>query len=274
MKHVVNYSGGACSFWAAHRVIEKHGTKDVTLLFADTLIEDEDLYAFNEWTAKTLGVPITRVCHGQTPWELFRDRGCVGNSLHPICSVYLKRKPLDLWRKQNCIEMDTVLYLGFEATEFNRVESIRRELPDWKIEAPMCEPPLWDKCKIIDECSKLGFPKQKLYELGFPHNNCGGRCVRAGITHFVHLFKVLPERFLEWEKEEQDTMVDFVKRGITPWTVLKTRRGGITKNLSLKDLRIRIESGEKFSKHDWGGCGCGGAIDEKTRILGILGLKA
>ncbi len=46
MKHIVNFSGGICSFWAAHRVIQKHGVKDVVLLFADTLIEDDDLYAF------------------------------------------------------------------------------------------------------------------------------------------------------------------------------------------------------------------------------------
>ena len=55
MKHVINFSGGLCSFWAAHRVVAKHGTSDVILLFADTLIEDEELYEFNEHSAPCKG---------------------------------------------------------------------------------------------------------------------------------------------------------------------------------------------------------------------------
>ena len=46
MKHVVMFSGGAGSWAAAKRVAERHGTADLTLLFTDTLMEDEDLYRF------------------------------------------------------------------------------------------------------------------------------------------------------------------------------------------------------------------------------------
>lgn len=262
MKHIVNFSGGACSFWAAWRVVAKYGRENVVLLFADTLIEDEDLYEFNERAAELLGIPITRICEGRKPWQLFRDEGLIGNNRFPICSIRLKRDPLDLWTRQNCMEMDTTIYVGFDFTEHNRLEDLRRELSPWKVEAPMCDEPLWDKCKIISECAKLGFKQPKLYTLGFPHNNCGGRCVRAGITHWVHLHRVLPARFQEWEIEEQEAIIDLTARGIEPLTVLKDRRGGETRNLSLKDLRIRIESGEKFSRNDWGGCGCGGATKE------------
>lgn len=260
MKHVVNYSGGACSFWAAHRVIEKFGRKDVTLLFADTLAEDEDLYAFNRRSEDVLGVPITRICQGITIWQLFRQQRMIGNARFPICSVMLKREPLDLWHRHKCMEMDTVIYVGFDATEHNRLEDLRRENSPWKFEAPMCEAPLWSKCQIIDNCAALGFPRQKLYDLGFPHNNCGGRCVRAGITHWVHLLEVLPARYLEWELEEKYTAQELMLFGVEPLSILKDRRGGVTRNLYLSELRARVEAGEKFSKHDWGGCGCGGAI--------------
>jgi len=30
--HVVNFSGGLCSFWAAHRVKERYGTENMVLL--------------------------------------------------------------------------------------------------------------------------------------------------------------------------------------------------------------------------------------------------
>lgn len=71
MKHVVNFSGGICSFWAAHRVIAKHGPQDVTLLFADTLMEDWDLYRFLDEAGAVLGVPVTRCAEGRSVWEVF-----------------------------------------------------------------------------------------------------------------------------------------------------------------------------------------------------------
>lgn len=259
MKRVVNFSGGLCSFWAAHRVIERFGQEDVTLLFADVLIEDDELYAFNEHAARILGLPITRICYGLTPWQLFRKEGLIGNNRFPICSVRLKREPLDEWHRRNCMEMDSILYVGFDWTEQNRVDDLRLEKPWWKIEAPMTEPPLWDKCRMQVEAENLGLNIPKLYREGFPHNNCGGRCVRAGISHWVHLYKMRPKSYIEWELEELATMEDFRQRGIEPLTILRDRRGGETKSMSLRDLRLRIEAGEDLPKHDWGGCGCGGA---------------
>ncbi len=274
--HVVNFSGGLCSFWAAHRVRERYGADNLVLLFADTLIEDPDLYEFNERAAEILACPITRLCDGQTPWQLFSQQGLIGNSRFPICSVMLKREPLDEWHEKNCRTLNEcrqaafwddgkrpgIFYLGFDWTEGNRLADIRREKPDWRWEAPMHEPPIWDKCKMEREARALGLPIPKLYGLGFPHNNCGGRCVRAGISHWVHLYHVLPLRFLEWELEEEAARVDFINRGIEPLSILKDRRGGVTRSLWLSDLRKRVDAGEKFPSDEWGGCGCGGATQE------------
>ena len=44
----------------------------------------------------------------------------------------------------------------------------------------------------------------KLYELGFSHNNCGGVCVRAGRKHWLHLLDVFPDRYAQAD--------DFVKK--------------------------------------------------------------
>ena len=260
MKHVVNFSGGLCSFWAAHRVVEKYGTKDVTLLFADTLVEDDELYIFNQKSAQILGVPITRISKEMTPWELFRKQGMIGNSRYPICSVYLKREILDKWHIENCLEMDTVIYLGFDWKEAARLNDIRNAKPRWRWEAPMLDEPLWDKCKMQHEAELLGLKIPRLYLLGFPHNNCGGRCVRAGISHWVHLYRVLPNRYLEWEEEEAATNLELARRGISSagFSMLKDRRGGAAKTLTLRMLRDRIEAGEKLPTHEWGGCGCAG----------------
>ena len=259
MKHVINYSGGICSFWAAKRVVDKHGKENVTLLFADTLIEDEDLYRFNQQTSEHLGIEITRVCFGETPWQLFRREGMIGNNRFPICSVILKREPLDAWHEANCMEMDSVIYVGMDWTEEHRLKRMRLDKPHWHIEAPMMDEPIWDKCRMIAETEKLGIAIPRLYKLGFPHNNCGGRCVRAGISHFVHLLRVLPEKFKEWEDEEQATLVELTARGIsTEWAfILRYQKDGIKYPMSLKLLRERVEAGELFDTDDWGGCGCG-----------------
>lgn len=271
MRHVVNLSGGACSFWAADRVANRYGTADMVLLFADVLIEDRDLYELNERTAEYFGVPITRVSREVTPWQLFRQEGLIANSRVPICSVKLKREPLDEYHRLNCTPRNSlfgepdVIYVGLDWTEINRLNDLRAAKPEWQIEAPMCEwEPLWDKCKMLTELETLfGVPLPRAYREGFPHNNCGRRCVRAGITHFVHLYNTDQEAFLEWEREETHTNEVFTARGIVDangemFTVLKDRRGGKATPMSFAQLRARILANDTtLPKDDWGGCGCG-----------------
>lgn len=268
MKRIVNVSGGLCSFWALHRSIEKYGKQNVVPLFADVLIESDDTYEFNRQTENVLGIKIIRVSKEITPWQLFRLEGLIGNSRTPICSIRLKREPLNAWMEAN-FEMDRnqgnaffepgVCVLGFDWTEAHRVKEMQDEHPAWRIEAPMIEEPIWDKCRMETEARQLGMLIPRAYKQGFPHNNCNRRCVRAGITHWVHLYHTDRPAYEEWADEEHETILDFERRGIEPLTMLKDRRGGTTKPLSLRQLATRIEAGEKFDEFDWGGCGCGGA---------------
>lgn len=268
MKFVSNFSGGACSFWALKREIERHGKENVVPIFADTLIESQDLYDFNRRVEDTLQIGITRICVGLTPWQLFRKEGLIGNDRFPICSTKLKREPLNAWMGMNYSLDDQFDFtrpqatasLGFDWTEQHRVSDFQAQWPRWRLSAPMTQAPFWDKCRIIEETVKLGYKRSLLYELGFPHDNCGGACVKAGISHFVQLYHRLPLVFKQWRDEELETQACFKARGIENWeyTVLKDRRGGTTKPLSLASLEHRILAGETFDKYDWGGCGCGG----------------
>lgn len=72
--HVVQYSGGIGSWAATQRVIAEHGAEDLVLLFADTRAEDDDLYRFLRDSAAQIGVPVTVVADGRTPFQLFRDQ--------------------------------------------------------------------------------------------------------------------------------------------------------------------------------------------------------
>jgi hypothetical protein len=272
MKHIVNFSGGLCSFWAAWRVVRNVGPLNTVLLFADTLVESPNLYAFNLQCSELLGVPITRVSRELTPWQLFRQQRMIGNNRFPICSVMLKREPLDEWMLGN-FEMDhrqsvmwgehATLHVGFDWTEEHRTVAMRQEHPAWTIHAPMQEGEIWDKCRMQKEAEKLGLLISPAYTNGFAHDNCGGGCVRAGISHWVHVYHHKRPTYDEWEFEEWDLAQYLVGEGIEPLSMLKDRRGGETHNLYLRDLRVRIEAGEDLPKHEWGGCGCGGATGQK-----------
>lgn len=102
MKHVVMFSGGVGSWAAARRVAEHYGTEDLTLLFADTNMEDEDLYRFIQEAATNVGGKFVRVEDGRTPWDVFFDERFLGNSRIDPCSKLLKRVLLDRWCNANC----------------------------------------------------------------------------------------------------------------------------------------------------------------------------
>ena len=77
-KHVVFYSGGLGSFATTTRVVDKHGTDNLYLLFTDTLIESNDLYRFLIETAgyffnidKTITEPLAK--RALTIPELYED---------------------------------------------------------------------------------------------------------------------------------------------------------------------------------------------------------
>jgi hypothetical protein len=268
MKRINNFSGGLCSFWSAWRDVREFGPENVVLLFADTLVESDDLYQFLKDASALLGVPVTRVSRELTPWQLFRREHMIGNNKYPICSVMLKRDVLDGWMlshyemnpdQGNMLLQKASLSLGFDWEELERTNDMRREHPTWTIRAPMQEPPIWDKCKMQREAEKLGLKIADAYVQGFTHNNCGKRCVRAGISHWVHLYHMDRAAFLSWAAEEWSCKLYLESIGVQPLSMLKDRRGGEVNNLYLFQLKGRIDVGEQFDKHEWGGCGCGGA---------------
>lgn len=278
-KRINNFSGGLCSFWSAWRDVQQVGPENVVLLFADTLVESDDLYQFLKDASALLGVPVTRVSREITPWQLFRQERMIGNNKYPICSVKLKREVLDGWMmahyemnrdQSNMLLPKATLSIGFDWTEEHRTQDMRNEHPMWDIRAPMQEGEIWDKCRMEREAAKLGLKIADAYVQGFPHNNCGKRCVRAGISHWVHLYHTDRRAYMSWAVEEWDCKLYLETLGIMPLSMLKDRRGGETNNLYLLDLKKRIDAGEQFDKHEWGGCGCGGASAMPANAAGEL----
>src|SRR5688572_15760444 len=119
-RHVVMFSGGLGSWAAAKRVATRYGTKNLTLLFCDTLIEDEDLYRFIGEAAENVGAPLIRVADGRTPWQVYKDERFLGNARIDPCSRVLKREPAARWLNDNCAPKSTIIHLGIDWTESHR----------------------------------------------------------------------------------------------------------------------------------------------------------
>ena len=250
--HVVMYSGGVGSWMTARRVVEAHGAADVSLLFADTLIEDRDLYRFIYETAASLGAELVIVTEGRDPWEVFFDRRFLGNTRVALCSRILKRELLLDWIKQYCDPENTIIYLGYDWSEINRAKAACGYWSPWRVESPMCEPPYLNKQQMLEELDRVGIARPRLYEMGFPHNNCGGFCVKAGQAHFALLLRTMPERYAYHEKREQE-LREFLNKDIA---ILRDRTGGKTRPMTMREFRERTEAGGQIDLLEWGGCGC------------------
>lgn len=246
------FSGGVGSWAAARRVADEHGTSDLTLLFADTLTEDEDLYRFVNEAARDIGVELTTIAEGRDVWSVFFDERMMGSSRLDPCSRILKREPMRKWIEVNCDPADTVVYLGIDWSEQHRIERAAHHWLPWTVKAPLCDPPYLGKDEMIAMLRQRGIAPPRLYGWGMPHNNCGGFCVKAGQAQFAKLLQVAPDRYAYHERREQEFR-EYVGKDVS---ILRDRRGGETKPLTLESLRKRIEEQQQIDILDWGGCAC------------------
>jgi hypothetical protein len=262
VRHVVMFSGGIGSWAAASRVIERHGRDDVVLLFADVggdrsnehEAEDADTYRFINDAAVQLGVELVTVKDGRTVWQVYRDRRYLGNSRLAVCSHELKQKPTRRWLEEHCAPASTVVYVGIDWLELHRLGPIQERYRPYRAEAPMTEPPYIDKAQMIAAAKQAGLTPPRAYAAGYPHNNCGGFCCRAGQAQFRLLLRQNPERFAYHEREEQEFR-QFLGKDVS---ILRDWKND-AKPLTLHELRKRVEADEQlslFDEFEFGGCGC------------------
>jgi 3'-phosphoadenosine 5'-phosphosulfate sulfotransferase (PAPS reductase)/FAD synthetase len=252
-EHVVMYSGGICSWATAKRVKERHPNAEIILLFADTKIEDEDLYRFLHQSAKNIGAELIIIEDGRTVWQVFEDVRLIGSSFADPCSLHLKRELLTRWVKANC--PGAVQHFGLDWTELHRLERLRKAKEGQRVEAYMTDSPLMTKKQMIQWLESEGIRPPRLYGLGFHHNNCGGFCIKSGQAQFALLLRKFPDRYLQHEENELrvgDLILAKNPNAKKRQTILKIKG----KNVTLREFREMIEAQMTFDQYDWGGCGC------------------
>ena len=257
MKHIVSLSGGTASAVAADRVLKRYGPEDTTLWFADTSWEDVDLYRFLEDLEAYWKVTIVRYKDGRTPLEVAEQHKIIPNNKLAPCSFELKVKPFRQFIEQ--LPKPITVHLGMDFTEQHRMIAPKakyEEIEGITVDFPlMWEPVAMPPHRKVTE--SWGIETPQLYRLGFPHNNCGGRCVKQGIKEWQRLKQTHPQRFVEvadWEQAQRE------KGGpIANFSIAKEKTGGEVRALPLHSLGER--KGEQLrlgvvSNEDVIGCFC------------------
>lgn len=253
---IISLSGGVGSWMAGRRWIDRNGTDDVVAVFADTKIEDPDLYRFLDDCERDLNVPLHRISEGRNPWEVFRDVRLIGNTRADPCSRVLKREMLHKWVEGFSAGEPCKVLVGVDFTESHRLPAIEGAWAEagHEVVAPLTWRRELHKDDSIAALQDRGIKPPSAYAEGFPHNNCGGFCVKAGQAQFALLLKTHPDRYKWHEDQEQETRVHLGRDDVA---ILRDRRGGDTKPMTMREFRERVEVTGEFDGADWGAaCSC------------------
>lgn len=250
--HVAMFSGGASSAYVAYHIVQKYGKENSILFFTDTLWEDMDNYRFMEEVADYIGLEITTSIDGRTPEEVFFDMRFLGNSRMAKCSEELKVRQTMIFLEElrDIHNLEPILYFGIGPHEQHRAINLQNFYEHNPIEPIETRFPMIEIFKEDMDAKTIiqnewGIKLPRMYDLGFSHANCGGRCVRGGLGHYALLYKVWPDQYAEQEameerfREKFQKDVSILKRNGGPFTLREYRemmdRDGVEAYLAEKD---------------------------------------
>lgn len=199
------------------------------------------------------------IADGRTPWELFEEERFLGNTRVDLCSRVLKRELADSWLAANYNPAHTLVYVGIDWTEEHRFVGTkdkaglqaRKAEMGWTYRAPLCEEPLIAKDEAFKLLEQLGIRRPRLYDQKASHSNCSRACVKQGQGDFALLLQYTPEMY-DVAQDWEDHVIASIGKNVA---ILRDRRGGTTRPMTLKEFRTRI-SGGTYDKDERGGCGC------------------
>lgn len=213
--HIIFFSGGKASFAVADWVKTQYPDDTILLYFTDTCWEHEDLYRFIDEASDMLRLPMLTHSAGINPLQLMFEKKLVFNSRIGDCSKLLKmrvardflmkgqRPPIEKWRNREYLRQEdfvtgATLYFGIGFDEMHREEPIKKNWAPFQVVMPLIENNIWTDKILL----KHGIRQPKMYDYGFAHNNCNGRCVKAGQGHYKLLKESMPEVFQKIMEQE------------------------------------------------------------------------
>lgn len=249
MKYVVSLSGGLASFMTAELL--RRDDKDFDLVFCDTLSEAPDLYRFLDDQAQYFGKTIVRLSQGMNIWQAQYAADYQANSRKDPCSRILKREPFKAYMKKYYKPEEATIVIGIGSKEKHRTKDFQRNHAPFAVIAPLTEKEITND-DIAEVCENAGFRAPEIYDYDFPHNNCGGFCVKAGQKQAAMLLKHKRKTYL-WHERKQEAVFELMDKKHP--TIRKVENGEM-KYYSLREFRAFLESGGAPDLYDEGTCAC------------------
>lgn len=242
MKYVVSLSGGVASAVAADRAIQRYGKENVILWFADTKWEDADLYRFMQDCLVYWGMEMKTHTDGRTPLEVAEQRQLIPNSKIAPCSFVLKVEPFRAFIAR--IHEPVTVLLGMDWKEMHRMEAPTKayEAAGAEVDFPLMWKPYEFRPYQDVVRHDWGIEPPRLYALGYQHNYCAGRCVKAGVHEWIRTLIHFPERFEEvklWEQAQRAKGGPRANR-----TICSEERQGKKYPVTLEEIERRFLAGE------------------------------
>ena len=240
------FSGGKGSLVAAWW-LKVNGYTNVKLLFTDTKSEDPDLYRFIYECQKYLGYDMIKLTEGRDIWEVFKDVKFMGNTRIDPCSRILKREITQKFIKKYKLTSDKFMFcFGIGLFEEDRLKPLAKNYP-FEVRSPLVDSYLDDTLIFNHFLERFNIKLPHLYSIGLSHNNCGGFCVKAGLHHYRTLYTNDRERYLYFEKKEEEVYTQIPNA--RPF-LRKTVKGKLT-YITLKEYRLKyLEAGKDLENEE------------------------
>lgn len=231
MKHVVLFSGGAASSYAAYLLAndKKIPFKDIVFLHTPTLSECEDAEKFRLKVARRIGIPMTVWGRGEDIWDCMDRNRMIPSNFFPFCTRELKQRMKEEYYKylKRCGE-EWIEYIGYGPHEWGRVQKAvaRNELIGRTVKFPLVANRISnDECKRIIR-DEWGIELPSAYQT-LAHNNCIP-CVKGGKAYFRLVWEHYPGEYQKMAEKEE-------KYGYT-----------VFKGISLKELADKFEAEKEW----------------------------
>jgi len=264
MDYVVNVSSGLASAEALERTFAAHGKEYTIGIFADVkgnnpsehAGEDADNYRFLADIERYFAIEIVRIVEGRDIWQAMFDARAItipsGAGRVAKCSIDLKREPLDAWIESHYTPDECIQVVGLDWSEPHRIASFEAAKAPYRCWFPLNEAPYIDRRYLVEKWQARGIEPPRLYAAGFNHGNCGGFCVKAGLSHFARLYHWNRERYFYHADKEALFRATVNAKA----TILRLRHGGAVTPITLYEFAAMIEAGGSFERDDSDGCGC------------------
>ncbi len=266
---IVSLSSGNASAVAGELALKAYGYDRVDLVFADTLIEDDDNYRFLKELEARWGKSIIRYTDGRDPYEVAEGEGIIPNDMLATCSYELKIKLVQDHVKH--LQDDgavVIVALGFDHKDAKpRPKKPQGRLPDprkrWAarnalVWYPLLEksvlqfyvygqtelPPVFDAEAIV---ASWGIQPPIMYQQGYSHANCSGLCVKQGLRDWRRTLIHKQDKYRQAEHWESGMREFIARRQVTRFlNALWSRDWKRANNVNLK-LYTLLDNGKTLA---------------------------